>query len=118
LSRPGNFQVHDQGHGGGSLIIHTDGADAEPKDSPVMRGRDDFSGAGTVLDLRGVRCPHIVLRAKRALRDLPVGGVLVLECTDPLSVVDVPHFANQTGHALEMQERPGPLYLFRIAKRK
>ena len=53
-----------------------------------------------MLDLRGIRCPHVVLRAKKALRTVPVGGTLVLECTDPLTVIDVPHFVTQTGHAL------------------
>jgi len=72
----------------------------------------------TVLDLRGLRCPQPVLRAKKALRTIPVGGVLVLECTDPLTVIDVPHFVNQTGHALEGQERHDQLYVFRIVKRK
>ena len=46
----------------------------------------------TVLDLRGLRCPQPVLRAKKALRNIPVGGTLVLECTDPLTVIDVPAF--------------------------
>ena len=70
----------------------------------------------TVLDLRGPNCPIPVLRAKKALRTMPVGGTLVLECTDPLTVIDVPHFVNQTGHSLTTQERHGQLYLFRIVK--
>ena len=71
----------------------------------------------TVLDLRGLRCPQPVLRAKKALRNIPVGGTLVLECTDPLTAIDVPHFCNQTGHALSTQERDGKLYIFKIVKR-
>jgi len=71
-----------------------------------------------VLDLRGVRCPHVVLRAKTALREVPVGGALVLECTDPLVVIDVPHFVNQTGHRIAGQEQRGDLYVFRIIKQK
>ena len=71
-----------------------------------------------VLDLRGLRCPQPVLRAKKALRTIPIGGVLVLECTDPLTVIDVPHFVNQTGHTLESQERHDALYVFRIVKMK
>ena len=77
-----------------------------------------FPATDVVLDLRGLRCPQPVLRAKKALRTIPIGGVLVLECTDPLTVIDIPHFVNQTGHALEAQERRGALYVFRIAKRK
>jgi tRNA 2-thiouridine synthesizing protein A len=70
----------------------------------------------TVLDLRGLRCPQPVLRAKKALKSLPLGGVLVLECTDPLTVIDVPHFVAQTGQALSGQEKLGDLYVFRITK--
>jgi tRNA 2-thiouridine synthesizing protein A len=74
--------------------------------------------AEKVLDLRGVRCPHVVLRAKTALRDLAVGDALVLECTDSLVVIDVPHFVNQTGHRIASFERRGDLYIFRIIKQK
>ena len=41
-----------------------------------------------------------------------------MECTDPLTVIDVPHFVNQTGHALSAQTRDGELYIFRIVKRR
>jgi tRNA 2-thiouridine synthesizing protein A len=75
-------------------------------------------GDETVLDLRGLRCPQPVLRAKKALRNVPVGGTLVLECTDPLTVIDVPHFANQTGHTLNAQRRDGDVYIFKIVKRR
>jgi tRNA 2-thiouridine synthesizing protein A len=72
----------------------------------------------TLLDLRGIKCPHVVLRAKKALRTVPLGGTLVLECTDPLTVIDVPHFVNQTGHALNGQTRDGDIYIFKIVKQR
>ena len=72
----------------------------------------------TVLDLRGLRCPQPVLRAKKTIRSMPADSILVLECTDPLTVIDIPHFVNQTGHVLQGQERRGSLYIFRIALRK
>jgi tRNA 2-thiouridine synthesizing protein A len=72
----------------------------------------------TVLDLRGLKCPQPVLRAKKAMRNIPVGGTLVMECTDPLTVIDVPHFVRQTGHALSAQTRDGEVYVFKIVKRK
>lgn len=71
----------------------------------------------TVLDLRGIRCPQVVLEAKKALRELPAGGVLVLECTDPLAVIDVPHFVRQTGNELLGEEKLDALLIFRIGKR-
>ena len=69
-----------------------------------------------VLNLRGLRCPQPVLRAKKALRGLDVGAALVMECTDPLTVIDVPHFVNQTGHVLAEQSRREELFIFRIIK--
>lgn len=84
----------------------------------LMQPMAPLDQTDTILDLRGLLCPQPVLRAKKALRTIPVGGVLVLECTDPLTVIDVPHFVNQTGHALAAQERQGPLYVFRIVKQK
>ena len=70
----------------------------------------------SVLDLRGLRCPLPVLRARKALRGMPAGAELVLECTDPLTVIDVPNFVNQSGDTLAAQERRGDLYVFRIRK--
>jgi tRNA 2-thiouridine synthesizing protein A len=69
-----------------------------------------------VLDLRGLRCPALVLRAKETLRRLPVGTVLVLECTDPLAVIDVPVFAHRNGDRLAAEERRGDVLVFRIVK--
>ena len=74
--------------------------------------------AEIILDLRGLRCPQPVLRAKKAIRGLPIGSVIVLECTDPLTVIDVPHFAHQTGHKLTATEQKGELYIFRIVKQR
>jgi tRNA 2-thiouridine synthesizing protein A len=71
-----------------------------------------------IIDLRGLRCPQPVLRAAKALRKVPIGGTLVLECTDPLTVIDVPHFVKQAGHALTGQEQHGSLFVFRILKQR
>ncbi len=71
----------------------------------------------TVLDLRGIRCPQVVLEAKKTLRTLPANSVLVLECTDPLAVIDVPHFVRQTGNVLLAEEKQDTLFIFRIQKR-
>lgn len=68
------------------------------------------------LDLRGLRCPQPVLRAKKALRGMNAGALLTLECTDPLTVIDVPHFCNQTGNRLVAREKRDDLYIFTIEK--
>ena len=69
-----------------------------------------------VLDLRGLRCPLPVLKAKKAMKSIPIGDLLVLECTDPLTVIDVPHYVNQDGHDLASQEQSGKIYRFTIVK--
>lgn len=70
----------------------------------------------TILDLRGIRCPQVVLAAKKAMRDVPIGGVLVLECTDPLAAIDVPLFIRQTGQQLLSEEKSNMLLIFRIER--
>lgn len=78
---------------------------------------DETMTSETILDLRGLFCPEPVLRAKKALRVLPPGAALVLECTDPLSAIDVPLFARQTGNDLVAQSHSDGLYVFRLIKR-
>ncbi|MBL4917927.1 sulfurtransferase TusA family protein [Szabonella alba] len=54
----------------------------------------------TELDAAGLLCPLPVLRARKRLLGLPPGAVLRLIATDPMAVVDVPHFCAQAGHEL------------------
>jgi tRNA 2-thiouridine synthesizing protein A len=98
-------------------MIPINEAGTASNESAAMSGGESMASREIVLDLRGVRCPHVVLRAKKALREVPLGGVLVLECTDPLTLTDIPNFVSQTGQALEAQLQRGPLFLFRIGKR-
>ena len=70
----------------------------------------------TIIDLRGLKCPIPALRTRKALSHLHGGAVLVVECTDPLSEVDIPNLVRETGDTLENAERRGPLLVFRIRK--
>ena len=45
-----------------------------------------------------------------------VGDVILVECTDPLSAIDIPNLLNQTGDILESTERRGEVLRFRIRK--
>ena len=54
----------------------------------------------TVLDVKGLKCPLPVLRAKRALNALESGAVLEVEATDPAALKDFPAFCDMTGHEL------------------
>lgn len=72
--------------------------------------------AETTLNLRGLKCPLPALRARKALSKMPAGDILIVECTDPLSAIDIPNLMNQTGDVIEQQERGETLLTFRIRK--
>jgi tRNA 2-thiouridine synthesizing protein A len=69
-----------------------------------------------VLDLRGLKCPLPVLKARKAMNGLAVGERLILECTDPMTAIDVPHYAQQEGHRLERQEQRDGIYVYTLTK--
>lgn len=52
------------------------------------------------LDLRGLKCPLPVLKARKAMQPMASGAQIWLETTDPLAVIDVPAFCNENGHKL------------------
>ena len=70
----------------------------------------------TTLDLRGLRCPLPALKTRKALTALAAGDRLVIECTDPLSTLDIPNLLSQTGDVLEGSENQPGLFVFRIKK--
>jgi tRNA 2-thiouridine synthesizing protein A len=73
--------------------------------------------AEKILNLRGLKCPLPALRARKALTGLKSGDLLVAECTDPLSAIDIPNLLNQTGDNLESSSRDGDVLVFRIRKK-
>ncbi|MCM5554501.1 sulfurtransferase TusA family protein [Pleomorphomonas sp. NRK KF1] len=68
------------------------------------------------LDVRGLNCPLPVLRAGKALRGMAPGDVLIVEATDPMAAIDIPHFCREQGHRLTAEERDGSILRFAIAK--
>lgn len=69
-----------------------------------------------VEDASGLRCPYPLLRAKKGLKVLKNGQVLLLIATDPATLEDVKSFATQTGcHLLQTTVENG-LYRFWIQK--
>jgi len=72
--------------------------------------------AETTMNLRGLKCPLPALRTKKALGALKPGDLLVIECTDPLSAIDIPNLLRQTGDSLEAQSKQKRVLTFRIRK--
>lgn len=73
--------------------------------------------AEKTLDLRGLKCPLPALRAKKALAGLAAGDLLTLECTDPLTAIDIPNLLRETGDALEGKSAGTGLLTFKIRKK-
>lgn len=67
------------------------------------------------LDVKGLQCPMPLLKAKKALKDIPPGGLLRVYATDPGSVKDFQVFSLHSRHTLlETEERDGVFsYLLR-----
>ena len=70
----------------------------------------------TMLNLRGLRCPLPALKTRKALTRLASGDRLVIECTDPLSAIDIPNLLRETGDVLEGNAQDTGVYVFRIRK--
>jgi tRNA 2-thiouridine synthesizing protein A len=86
----------------------------------VMYGRPAFDKSEMTektLNLRGLKCPLPTLRVRKALTGLAPGDLLVAECTDPLTEIDIPNLINQTGDELMEAARADKVITFRIRKR-
>ena len=64
------------------------------------------------LDVKGLRCPLPVLKAKKALSQLPKGATLEVLATDPAAVKDFAAFSAASGHALVEQSEANGVYRF------
>ena len=69
------------------------------------------------INLRGLKCPLPALRARKALAGLKPGDLLIAECTDPLTEIDIPNLLRQTGDELVERARGEEVITFRIRKR-
>lgn len=81
----------------------------------------DAEGEATIrpdrtLDATGLLCPLPVLKARRALRDVPAGGVLEVLATDPGATKDFEHFCQTTGCTLVMATEAEGVLRFLLKK--
>jgi len=73
--------------------------------------------ADQTLDAKGLNCPLPILKAKKAIMALPVGGTLEVLATDPGAVKDFAAFSRTTGHEIIEQSTEGNVFRF-VLKRK
>lgn len=78
-------------------------------------GTDELKAltADQVVDARGTSCPGPILAAKKAIRTVPVGGVMEVQATDSGTLKDLPAWSTKMGHDyLGSLEEGGYLRLF------
>ncbi len=68
------------------------------------------------LDLRGLNCPLPLLRTLKALAAMAPGETLLVEATDPMSAIDIPHGCAENGHRLIERQQDGRILRFRIER--
>ena len=69
-----------------------------------------------MLDAQGLNCPLPILKAKKALKDVPTGEALRVLATDPGSVADFAAFCRTTGNELIESKQDGKVYSFLIKR--
>ncbi len=67
-----------------------------------------------VLDTKGLNCPLPVLKLKKAMKQVPPGGILQVLATDPGAVADFEAFCRQTGNQLLDAKTEGDVFVFLI----
>ena len=73
--------------------------------------------AEKTMNLRGLKCPLPALRVRKTLSSLKTGDLVVAECTDPLTAIDIPNLLRQTGDTLEGKSAADGILTFRIRKK-
>ena len=69
-----------------------------------------------LLDAKGLLCPLPVLKARKALKDVPPGGLLRVLATDVGAVKDFEAFCKTTGSDLLGWEERDGVFVFDIRK--
>lgn len=72
--------------------------------------------ADQLLDAKGLNCPLPILKAKKALKDVTVGGTLQVLATDPGAVKDFEAFCRATGNELVESSADGKVFSFVIKR--
>ena len=74
-----------------------------------MEFDDDYDASGLI-------CPMPVLKARKRLLALQPGQVLRLTATDPVAIIDIPHFCAETGAELLSTQDDGAAQVYFIRK--
>jgi tRNA 2-thiouridine synthesizing protein A len=85
------------------------------KPRPKQASKEPASGPPPV-NMRGLKCPLPALKTRKLLAKMSPGDVLTIECTDPLTTIDIPNLIRETGDTIEDSSKNGRVLTFRIRK--
>ena len=68
------------------------------------------------VSMRGLKCPLPALKTRKLLSRMARGDILVIECTDPLTAIDIPNLMRETGDSIEASGKKGRVLTFTIRK--
>jgi tRNA 2-thiouridine synthesizing protein A len=72
--------------------------------------------ADKTLDTKGLNCPLPILKTKKALGEVPKGGLLEVFATDPGATQDFEAFCRATGNMLVEQDAKDGVFRFVIRR--
>lgn len=72
--------------------------------------------SAAIYDLRGLKCPLPVLKTRKRMKDMAPGTLIWVETSDPLAVIDMPHFCREHGHTLRETQSVESGHRFLIEK--
>lgn len=70
------------------------------------------------LNLQGLMCPIPVVKVSKAIKDVPVGGIIEATATDPGVMADIPAWAKSTGNEMVKVEKEGKVIRFWVKRLK
>ena len=86
-------------------------------EKPLRKEAQDEPAAGaTPVNMRGLKCPLPALKTRKLLSKMAAGELLTIECTDPLTTIDIPNLTRETGDKIEDSTKDGRVLTFRIRK--
>ena len=85
-------------------------------ESKAKKTRAAPEAKADAVNMRGLKCPLPTLKTRKLLSKMAAGEMLVIECTDPLTAIDIPNLVRETGDKLESSGKKGRVLTFAIRK--
>jgi tRNA 2-thiouridine synthesizing protein A len=85
-------------------------------ESKTKKPKAKAAARPSAVNMRGLKCPLPTLKTRKLLSKIAAGELLVIECTDPLTTIDIPNLVRETGDTIEASGKQGRVLTFKIRK--